>query len=270
MNWVTVSIYDHIMNESYYHTPVLDSQQPPASTSCKFGYHDLEEFAITPKAALEKFGVDVILVAAAVVCLSDPDDEGTGLHTLLLQKEAGHWADCWEPPGDAVKPQDPTVLHAVARTLRETTGLTCTWINCLVGNGNGTLGAAKPILWQSGPLGNKTRWAKLTFLVDAKEVRDVERVRIRGSGSESPVYSDVPIKFNPYYHQAYWWITKATAKAEDWRGESVKFVGFGAKEVILDILNSGWMDSVIADLTDKAWDELEAKERRKELLYAEG
>lgn len=271
MSRVTVNVYDLTMHESYYHPPVLGSPPPtPTKIQEYFGFNGLEEYAITPKAALEKYSVDVVLVCAVVVCVSDPDDEGTGHHTLILQRRNGPWADCWEPPGGAVRPEDPTILHAVARTLRLTTGLTCTWINCLVGNGDGTLGAAKPTIWQFGPPGNRTRWAKLTFLIDAKEVKDIEKVRIRGSGIERPVYSDAPIEFNPYHYQAYWWIPKATVEAEDWRGEPVKFVGFGAKQIILDALNAGWVDSVVADLTDKAWEELEAKEQRKEQQNADG
>lgn len=193
---------------------------------------NMEEFEIPLHIALKKYDVNRIMVSPAVVSVNDKSER-----ILLLQPKAR--PNCWDLPRTKVEFDDPTVLHAVAKTLWNTTGLTCDYINCQIGIG---------AFWDSTK-GN--RLVTLTFLVDAKELKEGEKEHGLGSNADN-----MPIFLNPQNHTDHWWATKSEIQDEWRQNEPVIFTGPGAKEAMIGSLDKADLNAFVGQIVDdefKRW-----------------
>lgn len=110
---------------------------------------------------------------------------------VLLLQRAAHDSkpNMWEVPGGAVDDDDPSILYAAARELREEAGLVATRFIRVVGEGPGRQ------IEQLIPnrTGTKT-WCRFTFVAEAES-------------------SDV-VTLDPNEHQAYLWASKEEVQAQ--------------------------------------------------------
>ncbi|KAL4862408.1 NUDIX hydrolase domain-like protein [Aspergillus spectabilis] len=120
----------------------------------------------------------------------DPDSQLRGTRVLILRRASSlplsQHPNLWDFPGGRFEVTDPDIFEAVAREVREETGLQVTHFAGFVGISTWTKGESFP--------GRK--WGKLCFIVKVKEMQD-------GTGTES-----VPIRCSPSEHQASAWATK--------------------------------------------------------------
>ncbi|KAK4987059.1 hypothetical protein LTR66_007696 [Elasticomyces elasticus] len=109
----------------------------------------------------------------------------------------------WEIPGGSADASDASVAAAVARELREETGLTLARVVCAVGEG---------VEWMEG----ETRWLKLGFIVEVE--RGADGGEAGGGGVEA-----VPVTLNPEEHQRYLWVVEGEVRAREARGVKLDF-----------------------------------------------
>ncbi|KAI1615837.1 NUDIX hydrolase domain-like protein [Exophiala viscosa] len=113
-------------------------------------------------------------------------DKSSPQRILLVQRAStDSMPNLWEVPGGAVDPEDPTILHAVARELREEAGLTATNIGPQVGE-------VQIFVTRRG-----LTICKFHFLIDAKTSPD----------------GTMDVKLDPGEHQSYVWATEEQVKA---------------------------------------------------------
>ncbi|KAI9678440.1 MAG: hypothetical protein M1829_002038 [Trizodia sp. TS-e1964] len=121
---------------------------------------------------------------------------------LLVQRAASErsFPNLWEVPGGGAEPQDPTILHSVAREVFEEVGLRLTRIVRQVGDG----------MEFRTRVGN---CLKLTFEIEVAEIPangvalgDTTPVAARAEEPELMFeLADIPIELNPEEHQNYDW-----------------------------------------------------------------
>jgi len=141
-----------------------------------------------------------VAVGALVFDSSEPE------RILLVQRAPDDSApNRWEVPGGATDPEDPTILHSVARELWEEAGLTAENIGPEVGEG-------QVFLTRSGKL-----VCKFHFLVEAK----------RGTNGALNVMLD------PREHQNYVWATEEEVKARRVGNMELQFTGLQQENAIL-------------------------------------
>ena len=94
----------------------------------------LAEFTVPKHAYLKEHasGRFNAIATGALVLVTEPDSKP---RVLLLQRAAGDSnPNKWEPPGGACDDEDPSILFAVARELREETGLEADHMSRTVGD----------------------------------------------------------------------------------------------------------------------------------------
>ncbi|KAN0086888.1 NUDIX hydrolase domain-like protein [Elaphomyces granulatus] len=110
------------------------------------------------------------------------NDDYNQPHLLLIKRaDEDTYPRCWEMPGGSVEQEDPTILDAVAREVREETGLQLTRLVEQIGGG---------LVRRS-----KRITLRLSFEI---EVNDVSNNNV----------DDIPVKLNPEEHQDYEWVTE--------------------------------------------------------------
>ncbi|POR32703.1 Uncharacterized protein TPAR_07129 [Tolypocladium paradoxum] len=128
----------------------------------------------------------------------------SGDHVLLIQRAASDFAPLmWEIPGGTCEAQrDPTVLHSLARELREETGLHLRSIKKFI---------------DEVDFGDDRKpdftWRKVTFEVEVEEGH--------GSGqSQSKGAITAAVKLDPNEHQNWGWASKREVEQGKWeRGQ---------------------------------------------------
>ncbi|SPO06168.1 uncharacterized protein DNG_08857 [Cephalotrichum gorgonifer] len=95
----------------------------------------------------------------------------SGRLLLVQRSETDAFPLCWEIPGGCVDLEDPTVLHAAARELREEAGLTATaFVSCADSFADGR----SPHVFIDEPPGEVARlWCRLAFLVEVEAAGEV-------------------------------------------------------------------------------------------------
>ncbi|KAK4960646.1 hypothetical protein LTR28_005065 [Elasticomyces elasticus] len=166
--------------------PLLHLSQPPAAL--------LQQQASLPHR----------LVVSAFVFRTDPTRQEDRL--LILQRSASERAfpHIWEIPGGSADASDASVAVAVARELREESGLTLARVVCAVGEG---------VEWMEGG----TRWLKLGFIVE------VERGADGGEAGGGGGVEAVEVMLNPEEHQRYLWVVEEEVRACQARGVKLDF-----------------------------------------------
>lgn len=138
---------------------------------------------------------------------------------VLLIQRAMHdsMPGLWEIPGGACDPEDPSILHSVARELWEEAGLKAARIGPLVG------GTDYLFLTSTGNL-----VCKFTFLVD------VERNGPGPGGGGKGGGRALEVKLDPREHQAYVWATEREVEI-GWVGDiELRFTGKQLLNAVLE------------------------------------
>ena len=137
---------------------------------------------------------------------------------LLVQRAFGDSKPgLWETPGGRTDPEDPTVLHGLARELREEAGMKAKRVG--------------PLVNQYSFRAGRRVFTKCNFLVEVTE---------HGRGE---------VTLDPKEHRAYVWATEAevrrkTAGKADGRRVDLKFTSREQEETILkafEVLNTGFV-----------------------------
>ena len=185
-------------------TDVSDS-----APSIEFNFHpSVSEFNVPVQSLLSsrkegqpnlKYGY---IAAGALVV-----DDSPNPHILLIQRSANDsMPNLWEVPGGGCDDEDPTILHSVARELREEAGLLATVVGPRVGDNHVFLTSSGKVV------------CKFNFLVSAK--KDSEGA--------------VDVKLDPNEHQNYCWATEEDVKAHNCSGIELKFTTTEQEAVILE------------------------------------
>lgn len=142
-------------------------------------------------------------------------------HLLLIKRADGDaYPRCWEIPGGSVEQEDSTILDAVAREVREETGLQLTRVVEQIGEG--LVGWSKRI---SLRLSFEIEVAEIPACMTAESsLRSIPSDHDRGTSSSSSsswddeesgqvsvsnnIVDDIPVKLNPEEHQDYEWVTE--------------------------------------------------------------
>ena len=124
----------------------------------------------------------------------------SGDQVLLIQRAASDFGPLmWEIPGGTCEAQrDPTVLHSLARELREETGLHLRRITKFVDE----------VEFDEGGKPGFT-WRKITFEVEVDEGYGL-------SASESKEAITAAVKLDPEEHQDWGWATKRDVEQGTW------------------------------------------------------
>lgn len=177
-------------------TMTESSAEPPATLTfgtslAKFDVL-LESYLASFRSEFSSFPTPLYGVAAGAVIFSKHHPAGSNPRILLVQRSATDSMPLrWEIPGGAVDPGE-TILAAVAREVREETGLAVTSIRGLVAHED-----EKSVGVDGGFFFRTTRGktiVKFTFVV---EVQDSEKVRL-----------------DPDEHQDYVWATELECRAK--------------------------------------------------------
>ncbi|MCJ1370567.1 hypothetical protein MMC20_001780 [Loxospora ochrophaea] len=162
---------------------------------------------------------------------------------LLVQRAADEaFPNRWEVPGGSSEPEDPTILHSVAREVFEETGLHLTRFVQQIGEG---------VEFTTGRRGPREHWLKLTFEVEVAEIRTSmasaldHQVLFQAIPSEvEPEPSkvgeeqNVEISLDPKEHQAYKWIDEEDFAASKEPNPSYIFTTEDQQRTILQALRT--------------------------------
>lgn len=173
---------------------------------------------------------------------------------LLIVKRAEEetsFSGCWEVPGGSVDATDKTIADAVARELREETGLTM----------NHIINEIQPAITFGSGWERPKRWLNHTFLVEVTETAKDEAeaedaVKLQKSGEEAVKSQEseeksnaqkskeakftslaeviIPfIKLDPKEHSRHLWVTSQQILAAEYQGEELQFISDQQTDIML-------------------------------------
>lgn len=143
---------------------------------------------------------------------------------LLLQRASTDSnPNKWEPPGGAVDDDDPSILYAVARELREETGLSAVRIGGLV---------TTPQLFNRA---NGQGVVRFCFRVGAEGADEDGR-----KGEEGENGKGVEVRLDEREHQRYVWATEEEVEEGRVAGREIVFVGEEVRRTVLAAFGHVW------------------------------
>lgn len=145
-------------------------------------------------------------LAVGALIFSAQPHQSIPVRLLLVQRAATErgFPNLWEIPGGACEPEDPTILHSVAREVFEETGLHLTKLVRQVGNG---------VEFLTGSGGQRNPWIKLSFEIEVLEIpctaKHVQVDNDKSDGLTGQAASDsVKVILDPSEHQAFRWVSE--------------------------------------------------------------
>jgi|SRR5690242_16641647 len=143
---------------------------------------------------------------------------------LLLQRASTDSnPNKWEPPGGAVDDDDPSILYAVARELREETGLSTIRIGGLV---------ETPQLFNRA---NGEGVVRFCFRVAVEDADDDGK-----KGEEGEQEKGVEVRLDEREHQRYVWATEEEVREGRVAGVEIVFVGEEVRRTVLAAFGHVW------------------------------
>lgn len=200
-------------------TTISASSSREPSTDFTFDVHpDIDEYKDSYKTYLErkpffetpesKYGK--VMVSRIVVGALTFHPTSNPPRILLIQRSAiDSLPHLWEIPGGSVDENDQSILHGVARELKEETGLLPRVVGPMVGRG---------YIFQ---LGRRTA-CKLNFIVEVDSIPGTSEVNA------------VKVNLDPEEHQAFVWASEDDVRSGKVGDIDIPFTSKPQKDVILD------------------------------------
>ncbi|GAB7355877.1 hypothetical protein MBLNU459_g6531t2 [Dothideomycetes sp. NU459] len=151
---------------------------------------------------------------------------------LIIKRSAEErsWTGYWEMPGGSVDSTDETISDAIARELREETGLVMRRVVDEI---------QPPITFDSG-WAKSRKWLKLSFLVEITESAEAEaEEEVKAQESEEGKAKSISrvgvpiVKLDPKEHQSHLWVTEAQILAAKHQDTELEFISEEQVHVML-------------------------------------